>query len=247
MHQYEKNFLSLDEVLAHIQNALATRRGFSLVRIGDGEAFTMGYEMIPNYQSSISTYDYAGVPKVNPKIRDLMLKSIKMANIVGLSDNREVPLCAPLIEKILEKHQIHLPLICNARINWDLHDQGKGPLYQIFKNQRVIVVGRVARQAAPIMKSLGLNVVATYNLDGISQLNQIYYLIQSKKHHFDVMLASTGIPAVPLCVKVARECRKIALDFGHAINDIVTPGFNVNHLPQATIEWRLNRYRNKIK
>jgi len=245
MKNYETFFHSLEEVTNKIQQSLDNKKGLSLVRIGDGEAFSMGYEMVAGYQSIMQGYDYAGVPRANPQVRHLLLKAIQEADIVGLSDDRSVPLCAPLIEKILEKHNINLDYICHARINWHLHGGGSGPLYDLLKGKRVIIVGRLAQEAAPKMKQLGLKIVGTYPLEGINRLNSSYSRIHKDRRNFDVAIVSAGIPAVPLCVKLAKECNKVAIDFGHSINDLLQPGFNVKYLGETTLQWR-RAMRDKI-
>lgn len=243
MLNYEQYFRPLEDVIHSIRTALKQRKGLSIVRLGDGEAFSMGYEMIPNYQNIMYGYDYAGVPKADPNVRNLLLKSIQVADIVGLSDDRSSPLCAPLLEKILQHHQIVLPYICHARINWDLHGNGQGPLYQLLKGKRVMIVGRLASKSAPHFVKRGITVVDTCSLEGIGQLHQVYRVVSSKANRFDVLIAAAGIPAVPLCARVGRDLNKVAIDFGHSINDLLRPGFNVSHLPETTIRWRQQRGR----
>ena len=243
MINYEQAFHSLEEVVARLQIALDNKTGLSLIRCGDGEAFSMGYNLIPNYQNFMKGYDYAGVPKASPIVRDNLLKSLALADIVGLSDNRNVFLCAPLLEKILQTYQINPPFICNARINWDLHDRGKGPLYKLLKGKRVLLVGRLAKEASPKMKALGVNIVKTISLEGYQQLPIVYNNIKSFYKFFDVALVAAGIPAVPLCVRISKELNKVAIDFGHAINELLIPGFDEITLRSTTKEWRKRVYK----
>lgn len=242
MINYEKSFRSLEEVVAKIRHALEKGEGLSLVRCGDGEAFSMGYELVPNYQSIMGVYDYAGVPMASPIVRDNLIKSLILADIVGLSNNREVHLCAPLLEKILLSNDINLPFICNARINWELHSGGKGPLYPLLKGKRVLLVGRLAKTAAPKMMELGINVSRTLSLEGYNQLPTVFNNIKRFSNQFDVVIVSAGIPSVPLCVRIAKELNKVAIDFGHAVNDILMPGFCEANLVKTTADWRKHYY-----
>ncbi len=243
MLSYEGSFRSTNEVANKIKYALDHKEGLSLVRCGDGEAFAMGYELVPNYQQVAKQYDYAGIPSASPIIKNALLKSLSLADIVGLSDNSDVFLCGPLLEQIIKRDRLVLPFICNARINWDLHDGGRGPLYRLLKGKRVLVVGRLAQQALPRMRRLGLTVVKALSLEGYNQLHPVYNAIKSYSRSFDVALVAAGIPAVPLCVRIAKECNKVAIDFGHAINEVVAPGFNENHLRGTTEEWRRRNQR----
>lgn len=243
MINYERSFRSPEEVVEKIRHALVKRVGLSLIRCGDGEAFSMGYDLVPNHQRIMRGYDYAGVPAASPTVRDSLVKSLLLADIVGLSDNREVNLCAPLLEKILLRNNINLPFICNARINWQLHGGGRGPLYPLLRGKRVLLVGRLAKSAAPKMLELGVNVTKTLNLEGYNQLPSVYNNVQRYSRQFDVALVAAGIPAVPLCVRMAKELNKVAIDFGHAINDILMPGFNVAHLGKTTVDWRRYYYK----
>ena len=242
MQNYEGSFRSLEEVVAKIKYALDHKKGLSLVRCGDGEAFSMGYELVPNYLHIMKQYDYAGVPAASTSIKRSLIRSLQLADIVGLSDNREVFLCAPLLEQILQRHGLKLPFICNARINWELHGHSKGPLYRLLKGKRILVVGRLAKQAAPRLRALGLEVVKAISLEGFKQLNPVYNVIKSYSRSFDVALVAAGVPAVPLCVRIAKGCNRVAIDFGHAINDLLSPGFNEGHLKGTTEAWR-NKYK----
>ncbi len=243
MLSYEGSFRSINEVSNKIMYAMDNKIGLSLVRCGDGEAFAMGYDLVPNYQQVAKQYDYAGIPAASPLIKNSLLKALSLADIVGLSNNRDVFLCGPLLEQIIERNRLKLPFICNARINWELHGGGSGPLYKLLKGKRVLVVGRLARQALPRMRRLGLTVVKTLSLEGFNQLHPVYNTIKSYARSFDVALVAAGIPAVPLCVRIAKECNKVAIDFGHAINDFVMPGFNESHLRGTTEEWRRRYHR----
>jgi hypothetical protein len=107
-----------------------------------------------------------------------------------------------------------------------------------LKGKRVLVVGRLAKQATPKFRSIGLKVVKALSLEGFNQLSSVYNVIKSYSRGFDVALVAAGVPAVPLCVRIARECGKVAIDFGHAINDLLTPGFNEGQLKDTTEAWR---------
>lgn len=43
-----------------------------------------------------------------------------------------------------------------------------------------------------------------------------------RKHDFDLALVAAGIPAIVLCRHIADELGKVAIDFGHLANKLVT-------------------------
>jgi hypothetical protein len=45
---------------------------------------------------------------------------------------------------------------------------------------------------------------------------------QTAEHSFDIALVAAGIPAVILCYRIAGELGRVAIDFGHLADKLVT-------------------------
>ena len=61
---------------------------------------------------------------------------------------------------------------------------------------------------------------------------------KSKAGPSSVALVAAGIPATILCPRLARERRCIAIDYGHVINDLIDPGFNIDKLDRERERWK---------
>ena len=231
-------FHSAQEVLMCIKKALVTKQALSLVRLGNGEALTLAHQILVPMQQIEPWLEYAGVKLPNEQIRQDLLAAIKAADILGLTTDRPHWDCAPLLNQVLAHFKFKPRYVTDASINWQLHRQ---PLfYSSLANRPLILVGRLAAMAAPVLSKKGLQIVATYALESSTDLPTVERMIQAGPL-FQVALVAAGIPASILCPRLAKTYRCVALDYGHVINDLLQPGFNNEHLPAATRDWIKSR------
>jgi hypothetical protein len=215
-----KNFLTTEEVAAKIQEALQTKRPFSLVRIGDGEALTMAQDaLLPIAEIEKQSFlRYAGILVPDRLARDELLSLLSKASLVGLPQRWDLPYFSPLVERVLDYHQIHLQNTCDCCINYFLVQTGL--LIPLLKNQRLLLIGRRSRELSKVLHDYyHLSVTGHYIIDSYRQIPAI--LRSCRNQRFDIALISAGIPAVTLSIRIATQFGKVALDLGHIADQLI--------------------------
>jgi hypothetical protein len=237
VHIDVNNFHSTIEVARKIQEALNNSQGLSLVRVGDGEARAIGHDMFNTYPSieQLDWIDYAGIKLPDEIVRDMILIAIEKSDIVGFRPDRT----RSEVERILTHFNKNLTYTCSAGINWDLYNQGL--LYQLMRNKRILLVGRLSELAASVLRNQGFIVNQHIVLEGFYDLNRVYYYIKNSTNNFDIALISAGIPAVVLSYWIANRLGKVAIDLGHVVNKIIDSNFGPNKHTEAVIQWRYSQ------
>lgn len=215
-----EKFLPPPEVAAKIKEALQTKRPFSLVRIGDGEALAMAQDtLLPIAEVQKQNFlRYAGILVPDCLARDELLSLLPKASLVGLPQRWDLPYFSPLVEKILDYHQIQLPNTCDCCINYYLAQTGL--LIPLLANQRLLLIGRRSRELAGVLREYyHLSVAGHYIIDSYRQIPAI--LRSCRNQRFDVALIAAGIPAVTLSIRIAAQFGKVALDLGHVADQLI--------------------------
>jgi hypothetical protein len=179
--------------------------------------------------------DYAGVRLPNEAARRDLINAVQKADIVGLSSDRKRWECAPLLEKGFNHYKLNPIYLTSSIVNWEMHKNNA--LYRIIGRNPTILVGRRAAEAAAKMATRGLNIVKTYQLEGYTDLPRVEKAINDGPS-FRVAIIAAGVPACILCPKIARSRGCVAIDYGHVINDIIQPGFNIQKLDAERERWK---------
>lgn len=233
MHIVKTKLHTVEEVFSKIKHALATGKGLSLARFGNGEAIVMAQGALIPAQVPF-WLEYAGVKQPDAEMRQNLIAAMHEADIVGLSTDHKNWDCAPLLEKVLTAYQINPRYLTDAAINWQLHRHHQ--FYRTIGKYPTAVVGRLAHAAAPYLAARGVQIVNCLTLESYSDLPAVESQLIGGPH-FRVALVAAGIPATVLCPRLARKTGCLAIDYGHIINDLLKPGFSNKDLPQATAEW----------
>lgn len=204
-------------VFSQALTALKKSKGFSLIRLGDGEALTIAHDKLVPY-SEIPHWlknGYVGIRLPNKSIVSRLLAVIKKADIVG------VPIedwnhFKPLMLRIMAYYNFVPENLCYSRINFHLHDSRL--LHKLISGQKIIVVGRKAKESVKFFRKHTKD-VKYYSLDNISELDSAFQKIKMDLD-FSIALVAAGIPAKILCVRLAK-LGKVALDIGHVLDAIV--------------------------
>lgn len=231
---------STDEVLARIKQALHRKSGLSLARLASGEALVLAHNKIIPQERIPWWVEYAGVKLPNERARRLLLEAVETADLVGLSTDYDHWESAPLLDLALTAYKAKPKYITSSTINWHLHYGDR--LYKMIGQTPTVLVGRMAEAALPGLRRKGVNVVYTEDLEGLDDLDRVEEALLAKAH-FQVALVAAGIPATILCPRLARMLRCIAIDYGHVINDLVQPGFNIKDLDWTKKKWLKSRTR----
>jgi len=210
------------EVGARIRRALQQGQGFSVVRLGDGEALVLAQEVVlkpEEIQKRAPWLPYAGVKIPDLRARDLLWKVIPRTDVVGVPVSRAEN-HQPLIFRALQRLGLDYRrlVLTDALINYRLHQEG---LFKaIVANRSVLLVGNTAPQLQPILREAGVHVVgAVAPVRGIGDIDRV--MGEIRRQRFDLALISAGVAAVPLVQWVADELGKVALDFGALADELV--------------------------
>lgn len=224
-----------EEVLERIRRALERRIPLSLIRLASGEAFVLAHNVILPISQIPWWVDYAGVRLPNESARRDLIDAVHKADIVGLSYDHKRWECAPLLEKGFNHYKLNPTYLTSSIVNWELHRNNA--LYRIIGRNPTILVGRRASEAVPKLTAKGINVVKTYALEGYTDLPRVEKAI-NEGPSFRVAIVAAGIPACILCPRIARSRGCVAIDYGHVINDLLQPGFNIHKLDAERERWK---------
>lgn len=223
VNKFDNNsLLTPDAVMEHITGAYRGGRGLSVVRLGDGEALALAQDLVMPWEEvgKREFLQYAGLKVPNLKARDELAASIKKANIVGVAIN-PLPDFTPLLEKGFQAHGIEAEkmLLTNACINYFLLENNRLRNFLCQEPKpRVLLVGNVMQFLLPIFKREKIIVAGMIRpVNGVKDWERVAKL--SRQYRFDIALVSAGIAAVMISQSIA-ESGKIAIDFGHAANEI---------------------------
>lgn len=243
MESYTGKFVPNERVFTVVKDALKERRGFSLVRLGDGEVQFMAHDcIVPSEQlKNLRDFEYSGVKLPDHRGREELVRAAKKSDVVGLFhlENNKPD---PLVQKVLSHYRLSFPITCSYKINWWLY---RKDLLRLLKGRRVLLVGRRAREGVKRMKEMGLDVCPPVNLEGMDNIPETYEVIS--RMNFEVALISAGIPAVVLAVMVKENLNRIAIDFGHVIEKVIDRNFGIANPYKAVYDlkarWRFKDSR----
>lgn len=215
---------SPQQIEVEIKNALEQNKGYSLIRIGDGELLTLAHDLIIDTQDikSVKRMDflsYAGVILPDYKSRDLLTANIMKADVIGIPSLRW-PTFQLLFNKLAKYHKWNLESmsLTESVINYELHIQTT-LFHDLLTNHKVLLIGNRMNEGEKLLKSSGYeNIVGSIPVKNINFVPDV--LKEAKKYDFSVALVSSGIPANLICVELAKQ-NKVAIDFGHLIDELI--------------------------
>ncbi|HEX2952947.1 MAG TPA: GT-D fold domain-containing glycosyltransferase [Bacillota bacterium] len=236
----EQTIHGLPDVYQRIEDAVHHEESLSLIRLCSGEAFTLAHNTVLPMSKIPWWVEYAGVKLPNERARQELLTVVKEADIVGFSTNYANWMAAPLLDSALSYYNITAPaFITDSEINWSLHRYEA--FYNLLSSLPIVVVGRLAADATPLLVEKGLEVVAAVSLEGFEDIERAEHQLLNGPS-FRVALIAAGIPATIFAQRLSKKLGCIALDYGHVINDLLQPGFNAVELLKVKERWRtINR------
>jgi hypothetical protein len=208
--------LRADETYAALENALAQRQPYSLVRLGDGELLTLAQGSVLPVEAVAKEGDflpYAGVNVPDLQAREELIEAVRRASLIGVPLSRR-PNFQPLLFSVWRAYGIRpesLRLTIST-INQSLREQGW--LNRLMAGRRVLVVGDIAQPLAERLVEQGVAVSGTVQpVRGVADIGRV--VEEASRCDFDLALVSAGIAAVSICVRLAERTGKVAIDFGH--------------------------------
>lgn len=223
LRSYYYRLMSPAEVAGRVKEALASRSPLSVIRLGDGELLTLAQEMVlseDEVRKEGHFLDYAGVRLPDLKARDMLAASVRNADIVGIPKLR-MSNFQPLGFSVFKAHGIDyrkLQLTLST-VNYALHLEGL--LTEILAGRQVLVVGNSAPGLSRVLSDRGIQVTGTVApVEGMNDISRTMEEIRDCS--FDIALVGAGIPAVVITERIASELGKVAIDFGHLADSLVS-------------------------
>lgn len=215
--------ISVHEVFAEMEHAIAAEQPYAVVRLGDGELLALSQDVVydgPTVQREGRFLPYAGVNPPDLAARDQLALAVRHAGIVvGVPLSRRKHF-QPLLHSVLRGHGINPSSLrmTTSTINYGLYQEGL--LQRLLDGKKLLLIGNAAPQLAHVLQERGYIVSGIISpVNGFSDIERAMSEVQHAV--FDLALVSAGIPAVVLCWRIAAERGKVALDFGHMADTII--------------------------
>ncbi len=223
--EIHRRVLTAAQVYQLIREALRQRSGFSLVRLGDGEALTLAQEVVLSAAEVADRgffLEYAGVNLPDILARDQLRRALSQATVVGINFSRE-PDYLPLLLKVFQAYQLDYRRwnLAAGIINYELNSGGY--LQQLLLEEprpAVLLIGNRAPELAPLLTAAGSRVIGVIApVRGVKEVNQV--LAQAREYSFDLALVAAGVAAGIICPQIARW-GQVAMDFGHLADNLIS-------------------------
>lgn len=214
----EEDFIGLPELLQRVRYCLRNNVGFSLVRIGDAENQVMAQGLVYSEEEIRNIWwanneDWTGVILPNYSARDMLIASIKTADIVGVLHQSEEYEWKTLSEKIFASYDIKPRQLCYAFINTYMINNPD--LITLMKRHRVLLIGKHAPSFADLLKSrFRIEAAGAIVINNYYNIPRVLSL--ARYIDYELALISAGSNAVILSAILARQ-GKVAIDFGSAM------------------------------
>ncbi|WP_334075770.1 MULTISPECIES: GT-D fold domain-containing glycosyltransferase [Paenibacillus] len=214
---------SPSEVYDAFDRALLARKPLSLVRLGDGELLTLAHdtvlpaELVKRYGSFLP---YAGVHLPDPAAREALAGALRRADVIGVPESRH-PFFQGLLFPVLRHYGLNYRtlMMTSSTINYALNEEGW--LRRLIAGRGLLLVGNTAPALAERLSGEGFRISGVISpVNGVHDANRV--VSQAAGIEFDLALVAAGIAAVSVCVGIAAECGKTALDFGHLADKLVS-------------------------
>ncbi len=210
------------KVALRVKIALKEKRGFALIRLGDGELLTLAQGTALTEQEVATAghfLGYAGVYVPDWFTRDQLERAVRIADIVGIPRVRRTTFQI-LFHDLARYYDWPLQemRLASSVINYELDAQTN--LYRhLLKQYRVVLVGNRMQELAEQLNHSGYTSIAdVVPVQGVKSVTSVLEKLQPIS--FDVALVSAGVAADLICVAL-KDCGKTAIDFGHLADLIV--------------------------
>lgn len=219
------------EIENEIKNALKEKKGYSLIRLGDGELLALAHDILLRSEEikenpRLNFLSYAGIDIPNHQFRDRLTRNILRASAIGIPTAR-FPAYQRLFNRLATFHKLPLKNLnlTHSVINYYLNNSTT-VYHDLLKNKKILLIGNRMKEGKEYFEKEGYNsIVDSITVNGIDSIDSV--IEQTKLYDYDVALVSAGIPANIICVELAK-INKVALDFGHMIDNLLSKSTFLN-------------------
>lgn len=217
-----QDYAAAETIVEHIEYSLFSGRPFSLIRLGDGELTVLAQELVYSLdwiEKNLpwgGSNTYCGVRLPNLELRDRMIASITKADMVGVFADDDFT-C-----RVFKALVIRPRSICYAFEN--VYLPMFKPFVELIRRFPPLLVGRPAEQFARFLyEKLGVVVPGTVSIDGYEEVDSCIEAMARIGHEWS--LVSAGCNATVICTTMAEQWGKVAIDFGHAPDNAMSPDY----------------------
>ncbi|MGE5543878.1 MAG: GT-D fold domain-containing glycosyltransferase [Bacillota bacterium] len=217
-----EDYATAEVMVEHIGYSLFSGRPFSLIRLGDGELMVLAQEFVYSLdwiEKNVpwrGSNTYCGVKLPNLELRDRMIESITKADMVGVFADDDFT-C-----QVFRALGIQPRSICYAFEN--VYLPMFKPFVDLIRRYPPLLVGRPAEQFARFLyEKLGVVVPGTVSIDGYEEIDSCIEAMARIGHEWS--LVSAGCNATVICTTMAEQWGKVAIDFGHAPDNAMSPDY----------------------
>ena len=250
----DEKLLTEAEMLKRIENALANKKPFSLVRLGDLENLVLGQFKFFSRDKIIDfplhrkcnkrkftskgklyvKYPRKGIVLPSIQLREQVIEAIRKANVVGVCRYNNDEINAPdkykreLTNKIFDHYKIRPANLTYVFVSRKMVAYRQ--FWELVHRYRTLLISSFAKDFAELIKNkyaaLKPNIVGSIDFTDYNQIPET--LEKLKEYHFDLALISAGVNAVIMAPKIARRFGKVALDFGRCMKFYILSDPRIN-------------------
>lgn len=202
-----------------IMQSIKEKNPFSLVRLGDGELailtqlYHSAEEVNNNYAWTRDT-GYCGVSVPCPGFLKRMIDGIKNATVVGMFEND------PLNKKVFEAMNYYPEHRCHAFEN--LYLPMRKDFVKIIREYPPLLIGRRSKEYAKHFRDLfQIEVPGAIEINSFKEIDDVINKSMDISHKWEWALVCAGASAVVIAAEFDYKYGKIALDYGHAEDNIL--------------------------
>lgn len=210
-----------------IKRRMRLKQPFSLVRVGDGENIVLAQQGVWPIRKVLRTKwakrsrktNKKGVKLPNIQLRNQMIVALRRASLIGIPYWKEREIKAkqkylrPLTEKAFRRYNIRPKRVCHTFIN--RHMPERKEFWNMLKGKRVLLISKWANRFKRYVKKNypkhRIRIIPV-RFSNYHQIQPIFRKVRPIKA--DIALVSTGVNALILVDRLAREQGRVAIDFG---------------------------------
>ncbi len=215
-----KTYLSKYKIVSMIKEAVEKETPLSLVRIGDGENIVMAQEKVLSLEwisknvAWRNDHNYCGIVLPNLEARDRCMQAVRNADLVGVFAGDK------LTERIFKAFKITPKNIFYAFEN--VYLPMYKPFVRLIRDHPPLLVGRPAKSFAKyLFEKLKIRVPGTVLVDSYEDIDTCIKNMVNIPHKWS--LISAGVNALIIANEMATKHGKVAIDFGHAPDNVMSP------------------------
>jgi len=192
---------------------------FSFVRLGDGELVILSQlyrtanEINGQYGWS-SSLGYCGANVPSMDLCNRMVESVKQSTFVGIFGND------PFNEAVFNAMNYHPARTCHAFDN--LYLPMRKDFVDILRKYPPLMIGRKANDyASYLKKELDIDIPACIGIESYKEIDTVIDRAMQIQDKWKWAFVCAGVPAVVIAGELNYKHGKVALDMGHALDNIL--------------------------